>query len=562
MTMHLPRLAAPAAAAPLPLRTRLFGLGSVFGKSLHDSRRAFTVEAVLLGGVLLAVSAGVGSAYPTQRARDELVRLAHDIGPAAQGIAGKAVNVGTMGGYVEWKYGPVFLMAAAIWSILALTRTLAGEARGGSLDIVSAAPLSRRRVAAEKVAAHVALLTGVAVIMALAAWLAGAAFAKLPGDEVPLQAALGLALWIEVMALAFGGLAFLLSQFTGRAAAAWIAGFVLVAGPLLNNYRTLVPAFDPLAELTPWAWTADHLPLAGRYDWASLAPVALLAAVFLLAGVEAFARRDLGATTAFRVPGLPPLALGLRGPAGRSFGERLPLAAAWGLGVAAFGLAMAAASGSLADEFARSPELAETLHRVFPGFDLATAGGFLQLLVQLLYIVAGFAAVTLLSGWASDETSGRLEVVLAAPLSRAAWAIRTGLGVLAAIALMTAIMAAGVGVGAAIAGDDALTPMTGTLALGLFAAAIAGVGFAIGGLLRPSWASPAAAVLVVATYLIDLLAPALDLPDQVRQLALTAHLGMPMTDTWDATGVTTCLALALGGLALGVLGFTRRDLRP
>src|SRR4029450_10477250 len=115
----------------------------------------------------------------------------------------------------------------------------AGGPRRGSLDLVAASPLGRRRIAAEKVAAHVALLTVVAAAMALAAWVAGAAFAKLPGDEVPLRAAVGLALGTWLVAPGFGGLAFVLAQYLGRVTAAWIAGFLLVAGPVLNNYKTL-----------------------------------------------------------------------------------------------------------------------------------------------------------------------------------------------------------------------------------------------------------------------------------------------------------------------------------
>ena len=561
MTTDIRRPPAIAPAAPISLRSRLFGLGSIFGKAIRDSRRAFLVEVLFLGAFLLVVLAGVGTAYPTQAARDELARLANDVGPAAQGIATKPVNVGTMGGYVQWKYGSVFLLIAAFWSVLALSGTLAGEARRGSLDFVAASPFGRRRIAAEKVAAHLTLLTVVMAVVALAAWLGGAAFAKLPGDEVPPRAAVGFALWIELMALAFGGLAFALAQFLGRAAAAWIAGFILVAGPILNNYRTLVPGLGGVANLTPWAWTANHLPLAGQYDWGSLAPVAIAAIVLIPVGIEAFARRDLGASIPVRTPALPAVALGLRGPVGRSFGERLPLALAWGLGLGAFGLVMAASSRSLADSFTKSPELARTIQSVFPSFDLTSAGGFLQLLVQLLFVVAGFAAVTLVSGWAAEETSGRLEMLLASPLSRRSWAIRSGLGVLAAIALMTVIMALAVGVGAALAGSDALTPMAGTFALGLFAAALAGVGFAIGGLVRTSVAAETVAVVVIATYLIDLLVPALDLPDRVHQLALTAHLGQPMVGVWDATGVVACLVLAVGGLALGALGFARRDVR-
>src|SRR4030095_7254374 len=119
-------------------------LGSVFGKAVRDSRRVFIVELALLGLFLLVVLAGVASAYPTHAARDELARLANDIGPAAQGLAGKPVNVGTLGGYVQWKYGSVLLLIAAFWSILALSGTLARDARRGSLDLVAGAPPGRR----------------------------------------------------------------------------------------------------------------------------------------------------------------------------------------------------------------------------------------------------------------------------------------------------------------------------------------------------------------------------------------------------------------------------------
>ena len=39
-------------------------------------------------------------------------------------------------------------------------------------------------------------------------------------------------------------------------------------------------------------------------------------------------------------------------------------------------------------------------------------------------ILAGFAAATLVSKWASDEGDGRLESVLTTPLTRARWVAR------------------------------------------------------------------------------------------------------------------------------------------
>jgi ABC-2 type transport system permease protein len=78
--------------------------------------------------------------------------------------------------------------------------------------------------------------------------------------------------------------------------------------------------------------------------------------------------------------------------------------------------------------------------------------------------------------------------------------------------------------------------------------------------LRTSLAAEITALVVVATYLVDLLAPALKLPDWVHELALTAHLGQPMIGQWDVPGVIACLVIAIGGILIGAVGMTRRDI--
>jgi polyether ionophore transport system permease protein len=258
------------------------------------------------------------------------------------------------------------------------------------------------------------------------------------------------------------------------------------------------------------------------------------------------------------MPRLPKPLRGLRGPVGRSFGERLPLALAWGLGLGFFTLGMAAISKSLADDVARSPDLLKTFDSIFPGTQITTAGGFMQLMIQLEYIVVGFAAATLVSGWASEETSGRLEMLLSAPIDRRRWAALSGLGVFGTILVMMVIVAICVALGAALAGSDALTPMAGMLVIGIYAAALAGIGFAVGGF-RTSIAAEIVGIVVVVTYLIDLLAPALSLPDWFHQIALSSHLGQPMLGHWDLLGIALCLAIAIGGLAIGAAAINRRD---
>ena len=72
-------------------------------------------------------------------------------------------------------------------------------------------------------------------------------------------------------------------------------------------------------------------------------------------------------------------------------------------------------------------------------------------------------------------------------------------------------------------------------------------------------AAELAAAAVMATFLLDLVAPALKLPDWVHQLSLTTHLGQPMVGAWDPVGIVACLAIAIGGVALGAWGMARRD---
>jgi ABC-2 type transport system permease protein len=562
MTAGLGRLTPRPALTPVPFLSRIYGLGGVYAKTLRDSRLAIIILSGILGGIMLAGGAAY-SEYATAAARADFVKLIGSLPPVMAGLYGnpRPAGLDTLGGLVSFKNMASVAVTAAFWSILALSSTLATESRRGSLDLVAVSPRGMRGIALEKLAAHLTGMTIVMAVVAVTSWLACSLFAVLPGDAISVTAAIGFALWAGLVALAFGSVAFALAPLVGRASAAGIAGALLIAGHLVNGYQTAIPAFAGPADLTPFGWTVGHQPLGGTFDWVSLVLVAGVAIVLFAVGVELFARRDLGDTSTIPWPGLPSATLGLSGPASRSFGERLPLALAWGLGIGLEGLLMGAAAGSLTKQLGTiSSESLSLLRTLFPKIDLMSPGGFLQLaFVSIGFILVGFAAATLVSGWASDETSGRLEMLLATPMRRARWAVSGGLGVYAAIGVMTVLLAIGIGAGAASSGGDAVTPMLGTIVLGLYAAALASVGLAVGGLVRTSIAAEAVAALVIAGFLLDLVAPALKLPDWVSQLALTAHLGRPMIGAWDWAGIAACVALAVGGLLLSGWGLSCRD---
>ena len=555
--------AATGTASPRPSTwSRIYGLGSVFAKTVRDSRRATLITAGVMALLFVGVSAAIVNEFDTPASRVELENIVNAVPPILQGLAGKVVNVGTLGGYLQYKYGVFFPLVVSLWSILALSGTLAGEAQRGSLEFVASTGRSRRRIAIEKLSGHLLALSIAVLVAFLSIAYAGSAFAALPGDEISVLSAFAYAIWLGLIALAGGALAFALGPFVGRGAAAGIAGAVTFAGFIFNGYQAAVPELAPFANLTWWGWTSNHVALAGHYDWASVILVAAVVAALIVVGIEAFARRDIGVTTALPAPSLPRPLLGLRGPIGRAFSTNLGSALAWGIGVGFFGLALGSAASGFMEQLQDSPQFIELLSSVFPNVDYGSAGGFLQLLfIEFGVILAGLAAASFVGGWASDETSGRLEMVLATPLSRIRWALSGGIGMLANVAVFVALTAAGIGIGVATTGSDVGTPLLGSLVLGLYAAALVGIGHAVGGVLGTRLAATFVVVFVIVTWFIQLLGPLLGLPEFIRQLALTSHFGQPMVGVWDPVGIVAGLVLAIGGVLIGSWGFSRRDLR-
>src|SRR5262245_29238083 len=280
-----------AQAAPAPsaggftttsLWSRVYGLGSVYAKTLRDSRLAVIIVAGLVGAFLLSGGAAFGEAYSTPESRQELANLVRALPPVLVGVYGNPfpANMETLGGSLGWKTAASIGLMAAIWSVLALSGTLAREAKRGSLDFVAVTPLGMRRIAVEKVAAHLTGMAIVVLVTALCTYIAGAAFATLPGDEISWASAIGYGLWVGGVALASGAVAFALSPLVGRGASAGIAGAVMVLGYFVNGYQAAVPAFAVPANLTWWGWTANHQPIAGQFDWVSMVPVVIAIVVF------------------------------------------------------------------------------------------------------------------------------------------------------------------------------------------------------------------------------------------------------------------------------------------
>jgi len=214
------------------------------------------------------------------------------------------------------------------------------------------------------------------------------------------------------------------------------------------------------------------------------------------------------------------------------------------------------------------PQTYRALFTASGTIDLSTAGGYLGVelmgfmgpaLIAVYAITAGSAAI------AGEEDRGGLEVTLSAPVSRVQLfgqrftALLTGIAALmlttaAALWIFSAVLGMRLGLGAIASAAAALG------IFGLFAGAVAiAVGAATG---RPAAARGVAALVVVASYLINALAQVTSALRPARPLSpYYLVLGNePLAHGLRLVGAVSVLAAVAAIAAAGGILFTRRDL--
>ena len=453
--------------------SRIAGLGTIYGKTVRDSWRA----ALIVGGIASLFMIGTGAPYgfapefSTIELRQAFIAGLTSLPLALRGLLGEPINIETMGGFLSWRVGNTLPVLLGLWPVIALSGTLAGEAAKGSLDLLASTPQARRTIALEKLAGHVTAVILAMLLLALTIWIVGAAFGSLPGDEIAASAALGQVTLYGVMMLFVGGVAFATAPWLGRTRALALGLIVLFASYLIYSYATLSPVIDALKPLSFFTWTAGHRPMAGVSDWPSVAALAVLTIGLFAVGVVGFVRRDLGSMANVGWLRLPSLPAGIHGPFTRQLADRTGIALAWGVGIGLYGMLIVASADAFSDMITNLPQIAALIEAIYPGLDLTQPSAVLQLtFFGFGSFIIGLAGASFLAGWASDEGRRRLEVVLSTPRSRASWAMRSGLGVIAAIGIVTVVIAVIIGIATATQGGNIVDPV------GLVAASVMLVG--------------------------------------------------------------------------------------
>ena len=262
-------------------------LHSVFERTLHEQRRAlvgWSLGMVALAATMLAL-------YPTVHGNEQFSKLIDSYPEAFKsffGVADYTSGPGYLRAEVFSFMAPLLLVILAVLWGSDLT---AGEEERGTIDVLMANPVSRRRVVAEKWAA---LSVGVAVV----ATSLGVVIA-VAGPAVSLHVGWG-PLWASVvasgiLALLLGSLALALGAATGRRGMArGVTAMVAVAAYLLSSLAGLVSWLRPVRWLSPWYHALGVDPMATGFRPFHLAVLVVLVAACAVAALVAFDRRDLG----------------------------------------------------------------------------------------------------------------------------------------------------------------------------------------------------------------------------------------------------------------------------
>jgi ABC-2 type transport system permease protein len=262
---------------------------SVFYKTLRDLRWQVIWYGIGLG-LMSALVVYIFPSYSGQLADIEI--------PEAMRAMIGDVDYGTAAGFVSAEFLSWTPLVLVVFAIMGGTGTLAGEEASGSLDIVLAQPVSRTRVAVEKLAG---LLVATLLICAIVytGWLISVPFVDIDlglGELavatlnlVPLIACFqAFSMWAGVT-LPSRGLA------TGAAVALAVASY------FLYYLANIVDALEPLQQLSVFYHYHGTEVLTDGVHWGGVALLLALYVLFAAWALVGFQHRDLGVSAGIKL---------------------------------------------------------------------------------------------------------------------------------------------------------------------------------------------------------------------------------------------------------------------
>lgn len=484
--------------------------------------------------------------YSDQAALDSAARAATE-NPSLVALFGPvySATVGSVG-----MIKMVVMMAAALGlltGLLVIRHTRADE-ESGRREMLGASAIDRTAPPIAALLESVGLSLAIGVLSAL----------TLIGMGADARGSLVFGLLWALAGIVFAAFAVLCAQLTEGARAARGLFAVGLAGAYIlravGDVSVLDPDGGPPAEpgwaswLSPLGWAQQLRPFSDDRLWLAL-PLLALSAVFTVAALRLAANRDLGA-------GLIPVGRGRERASGllgsvEALTWRLHRGQliGWTVGFFAVGIAFGG-MGSAIDSLAGNAGTREMLERL-GGSGSSLLDIFFGAEFSVMAMATAALGISIVNTACAEETSGRAEYLLSAPVRSGRWYVSH----LAAAVVATTVATLALGVGVSLtAGQQLILPAMAALPAVWVITAIA----ALAGAVSARWAS--VGWIVLAACVMMMVADVLKLPEWVTKLSPFNHVAtQPGAAVFTGTTVLLVVLAAVGLLA-ATFSETRRDL--
>jgi putative exporter of polyketide antibiotics len=468
----------------------------------------------------------------------------------------------TAAGYLQWRGYGFFAILFAAWGLFSASGAVRRDEDRGLVESLLSAGISRLRLLSTRTLFFAAVSAEIVTLTGAAGWLG----CMIAGTPLAVSGLVGESAALWALTLACFGLGLLVSQIVANFRAAASAGSVLlVVMFLLDSIGRSSVHRAPFTDISVFFLFDQSNAVApgGVFDPAATVLLFVVAAAATVAASVGFVRRDVGAglihprqrrKAEVHEPSVNPL---LRLPVIRGLWIRRVGALGWTAGMAVTAASVVLLVNITATFFASTPTLSPYL-RGLPG----NVHTVLLALIWLSFAQALVAifAITYVSRWSSDDSSGVLEMQLAEPIPR--WGV---LGERAAELTVTVTAMAFVAMTVILA----LSPAEGIpLDVGKMVSSTAllvpfGLTFAAVGALLAGWRPRVAVVtlstITVISYLVFELGPLFKWPNWADNLSVFQLYGTPLITPVFVGGLIAMLAIAAVGFGSAGVVLARRD---
>ncbi len=520
-----------------------------------DTLRAhrWGIPAWIAGAAVAMVAIAAGFASEVSRFAGGAQEMADSMRPGVEAmrlLRWPADRLDTLGGYLTYHNVTLFTLGLTLYAAVQGAHAVRGAEASGVPAQILATGRSRTGVLLDRAAGFALTLALISIGLG-----AGLAAAMAVGGEPDVGGSFMTGSAVGLCAFSGYAVGVLVSQLTSSArAGTGIAALLLTGLYLLTNVADQIGPFGVLRFASPFHYANASRALVPGHGFDVVASLGLAAAAVALLGGAAWAYRDrdYGAGLWTRPARTSRPVRRVQRPALRAvwsatlLRQRLGLLT-WCAAAAAWLALMGWLEPTVADMW-NDFQYTQRILGAEPGRSVADQ--YLAFAGQMIVPIVAAYVFTQAAGWVNDLKQGRVELLLAGPVS---WPRLVGQRLLATLtgaAAITVAAIAGLTAAAVVVGAGTnpigLTRLTAITLL--FVAALAAIAALAVAWLRSGAAVTMLAAFLAASYLLVYLVPLLAWPNWVLRASVFGAYGNPYLEVpaWTGLAVLTGLAL-LGG---------------